>query len=96
MKIQTSTLALAVAIALAAAVPHAVHAQGARQEITAAGEAGTVIGRVKEAARGVSLSGAIVRINGQEALTDREGRVIARYSPQTEPEAIKADIEKLI
>lgn len=29
-------------------------------------------------------------------LTDREGRVVARYSPQTEPEAIKADIEKLI
>lgn len=82
MKIQTSTLALAVAIALAAAVPHAVHAQGARQEITAAGEAGTVIGRVKEAARGVSLSGAIVRINGQEALTDREGRFrLAGVSP---------------
>ena len=29
-------------------------------------------------------------------LTDREGRVVARYSPQTEPAAIKADIEKLI
>ena len=37
-----------------------------------------------------------IKWNFTKFLTDREGRVVARYSPQTEPEAIKADIEKLI
>ena len=37
-----------------------------------------------------------VKWNFTKFLTDREGRVVARYAPQTEPEAIKADIEKLI
>jgi glutathione peroxidase len=34
--------------------------------------------------------------NFTKFLTDREGRVVARYAPQVEPEAIAADIEKLI
>lgn len=34
--------------------------------------------------------------NFTKFLTDREGRVVARYAPQVEPKAIKADIEKLI
>ena len=37
-----------------------------------------------------------IKWNFTKFLTDREGRVVARYSPQTEPSAIKADIEKLI
>jgi glutathione peroxidase len=37
-----------------------------------------------------------IRWNFTKFLTDREGRVVARYSPQTEPSAIQADIEKLI
>jgi len=42
------------------------------------------------------LGSQAIKWNFTKFLTDREGRVIARYSPQTEPEAIKADIEKLI
>jgi glutathione peroxidase len=37
-----------------------------------------------------------VKWNFTKFLTDREGRVVARYAPQVEPQAIKADIEKLI
>ncbi|WP_420478547.1 glutathione peroxidase [Brevundimonas sp. FT23028] len=37
-----------------------------------------------------------VKWNFTKFLTDREGRVVARYAPQVEPKAIKADIEKLI
>jgi len=37
-----------------------------------------------------------IRWNFTKFLTDREGRVVRRYSPETEPEAIKADIEKLL
>jgi len=37
-----------------------------------------------------------IKWNFTKFLTDREGRVVARYSPDTEPSAIAADIEKLI
>ena len=37
-----------------------------------------------------------IKWNFTKFLTDREGRVVARYAPQIEPEAIKADIEKLL
>ena len=37
-----------------------------------------------------------IKWNFTKFLTDREGRVVARHAPQVEPEAIKADIEKLI
>lgn len=42
------------------------------------------------------LGSKTIRWNFTKFLTDREGRVVARYSPQTEPSAIQADIEKLI
>ena len=42
------------------------------------------------------LGSKAIKWNFTKFLTDREGRIVARYSPQTEPEAIKADIEKLI
>ncbi len=41
------------------------------------------------------LGSKAVKWNFTKFLTDREGRVVARYSPQTEPSAIAADIEKL-
>jgi glutathione peroxidase len=37
-----------------------------------------------------------IKWNFTKFLTDREGRVVARYAPQVEPEAIAVDIEKLI
>ena len=42
------------------------------------------------------LGSRAIKWNFTKFLTDREGRVVARYAPQVEPEAIKADIEKLI
>ena len=42
------------------------------------------------------LGSKAIKWNFTKFLVDREGRVVARYSPQTEPAAIAADIEKLI
>ncbi|MGH6979408.1 MAG: glutathione peroxidase [Brevundimonas sp.] len=42
------------------------------------------------------LGSKAIKWNFTKFLTDREGRVVARYSPQTEPSAIAADIEKLL
>jgi glutathione peroxidase len=42
------------------------------------------------------LGSRTIKWNFTKFLTDREGQVVARYSPQTEPKAILADIEKLI
>ena len=42
------------------------------------------------------LGSKAIKWNFTKFLTDREGRVVARYAPQTEPSAIQADIEKLI
>lgn len=42
------------------------------------------------------LGSKTIKWNFTKFLTDREGQVVARYSPQTEPRAILADIEKLI
>ena len=37
-----------------------------------------------------------IKWNFSKFLVDREGRVIERYAPTTEPEAIAADVEKLL
>lgn len=42
------------------------------------------------------LGSKAIKWNFTKFLTDREGRVVARYAPQTEPSAIAADIEKMI
>ncbi|MBB5745807.1 glutathione peroxidase [Brevundimonas variabilis] len=42
------------------------------------------------------LGSKAIKWNFTKFLTDRKGQVVARYSPQTEPRAILADIEKLI
>ncbi|HVU48490.1 MAG TPA: glutathione peroxidase [Terracidiphilus sp.] len=42
------------------------------------------------------LSGGRISWNFAKFLTDRDGRVIARYSPATRPEALKPAIEQLL
>jgi glutathione peroxidase len=42
------------------------------------------------------LGSKAIKWNFTKFLTDREGQVIARYAPQTEPQAIKADIDKVV
>ena len=42
------------------------------------------------------LGSKTIKWNFTKFLTDRQGQVVARYSPQTEPKAILADLEKLI
>lgn len=37
-----------------------------------------------------------IKWNFTKFLIDREGKVVARYSPTTKPSALKKDIEKLI
>jgi TonB-dependent receptor len=66
---------IASAIAAALALPFAAPgvAQASDPVIQVEGAPGTVIGRIKEAARGVALNGARVRLNGQQAVTERDG-----------------------
>ncbi len=42
------------------------------------------------------LTGGRISWNFAKFLTDRDGRVVARYSPATRPEALRPDIERLI
>jgi glutathione peroxidase len=42
------------------------------------------------------LGSRAIKWNFTKFLIDREGQVVARYAPQTEPKAIQADIEKLL
>ena len=42
------------------------------------------------------LGSKAIKWNFTKFLTDREGQVVARYSPQIEPSALKADIEKVL
>ena len=42
------------------------------------------------------LGSKAIKWNFTKFLIDREGQVVARYAPQTEPKAIEADIEKLL
>lgn len=64
--------AVATAIAAALAFPAAVHASSAAA-VTAEGMAGTVIGVVKEAARGVYLDGARITLDGRQVASQRDG-----------------------
>jgi glutathione peroxidase len=43
-----------------------------------------------------SLLGGIIKWNFTKFLIDREGNVVNRYAPTTEPEKTKADIEELL
>jgi len=42
------------------------------------------------------LGSKAIKWNFTKFLTDREGQVVARYAPQTEPVALTADIEKVL
>ena len=50
---------------------------------------------LKAAKKGVLGSGTI-KWNFTKFLVDREGNVVERYAPQTEPKALEADIGKLL
>ena len=42
------------------------------------------------------LGSQTIKWNFTKFLVDRTGRVVTRYSPQTKPEALRADIERLL
>lgn len=65
--------AVAIAIATALALPVATVHAAPNAAITAQGMAGTVIGVVKEAARGVYLDGARVTLDGRQVASQRDG-----------------------
>jgi glutathione peroxidase len=50
---------------------------------------------LKQGAKGV-LGSEAIKWNFTKFLVDRSGRVVARYAPTTKPEAIAADIERLL
>ena len=65
--------AVAIAIATALALPVATVHAAPNAAITAQGMAGTVIGVVKEAARGEYLDGARVTLDGRQVASQRDG-----------------------
>ena len=72
MKLHHTTIAVAIAAALS--LPTAVRADtGADSASMMAASAGTLVGRIKEAARGVSLDGALVSVDGRQARSDGNG-----------------------
>lgn len=58
-------------------------------------EAHPLFAHLKEAAPGL-LGSEAIKWNFTKFLVDRNGRVVSRYAPATSPEAIAADIEKLL
>lgn len=66
-----TAIAVAIAAALFAATPSAAHAQTAADGVAAM--AGTIVGQVREASRGIALEGALVTVGGRQASTDGEG-----------------------
>ncbi|MCD9029425.1 TonB-dependent receptor [Luteimonas sp. BDR2-5] len=72
MKSTHTAIAMAIAAALVLPVAHTAHAQGTASDSLALA-ASTIVGRVSEASRGVSLEGAIVTVGGRQVSTDREG-----------------------
>jgi glutathione peroxidase len=50
---------------------------------------------LKQSAKGV-LGSEAIKWNFTKFLVDRSGKVVARYAPTTKPEAIAADIERLL
>ncbi|WP_158497848.1 TonB-dependent receptor [Pseudoxanthomonas suwonensis] len=71
MNLRLSAVATAIATVLALSA-HPVNAQPA-PSVAEEGNAGTVIGQVKEATRGVYLDGARVTLNGTQVVTQRDG-----------------------
>jgi glutathione peroxidase len=50
---------------------------------------------LKQQAPGI-LGSKSIKWNFTKFLVNRQGKVVKRYAPTTKPEAIKADIEKLL
>jgi TonB-dependent receptor len=73
MNPRISAIATAVASVLALSVGVPAHAQSQASGASQDAAAGTVIGRVKESTRGVYLDGARIRLNGAQAVTQRDG-----------------------
>lgn len=71
MNLRLSAVATAIAAVLAVSVVPA-HAQST-PSIVEQGSAGTIIGQVKEAARGVYLDGARITLDGQQVSSQRDG-----------------------
>ncbi len=59
------------------------------------GDAHPLFSYLKKEARGV-LGSKAIKWNFTKFLVNREGKVVARYAPNDKPEAIKADIQKLL
>ncbi len=71
---KASMIAIAIATAISLSHTHTAFAQTSQPIVTVEGAPGTVIGSIKEAARGVYLQGARVAIDGKQAVTERDGR----------------------
>ncbi|MCR6662590.1 MAG: TonB-dependent receptor plug domain-containing protein [Luteimonas sp.] len=73
MTCKHTVIAAAIATALSFAHVAPASAQTASSIVMSEGVAGTVIGRVKESSRGVYLDGAVITLNGSQAITQRDG-----------------------
>lgn len=74
IRIERSLIAAAIATALACAVaPTQARAQAPDPAITAEAAPGVVIGQIRDANLGVYLEGAVIRLNGHEAISARNG-----------------------
>jgi glutathione peroxidase len=60
------------------------------------GDAAAPLYRHLKRARPGLLGSEAIKWNFTKFLVDREGRVVERFAPNTEPEALAADIEKLL
>ncbi len=58
-------------------------------------DASPLFEHLKHSAKGV-LGSEAIKWNFTKFLVDRSGKVVARYAPTTKPEAIAADIERLL
>lgn len=73
MTCKHTVIATAIATALSFAFATPASAQTASSIVMAEGVTGTVVGRVKESSRGVYLDGAVITLNGSQAITQRDG-----------------------
>ncbi len=73
MNLKHSVVATAIAYALALSCSMSAHAQSQQTTSAEEGDAGTVIGQVKESSRSVYLEGARVTLNGTQVATQRDG-----------------------
>jgi len=73
MNAKLAAVATAIAAVLALSVPRPAQAQDTATSVVEEGAAGTIIGRIKESARGVYLDGARITLNGSQTSSQRDG-----------------------